>query len=54
MKKGFMLLLLLVMFMSNKTYDSNILIQGVGSNYFGVAIIAILGALLMRSTEDKK
>lgn len=54
MKKGFFALVLLVMLMSSTTYDSNILMSGVGTSDFGVAIIGIMGALLIRSTKDKK
>lgn len=52
MKKGIVLLVILVMLMSCKPYNSNIL--SMGTNNFGVAIIGILGALLMRSTKEKK
>lgn len=54
MKKGFFVLILLIMLMSSKTYDSNILMSGIGTSDLGAAIIGIMGALLIRSTEEKK
>ena len=42
MKKGFFVLILLIMLMSSKTYDSNILMSGIGTSDLGAAIIRLL------------
>lgn len=46
--------MLFMLLMPNMTSNENLLIAGFGTNDFGVAIIGIAGALLMRSTKEKK
>ena len=54
MKKELLLLLFFMLLMPNVTSSENLLIAGIGTSDFGVAIIGIAGALLMRSIKEKK
>ncbi len=60
MRGVFLALLFLIMSISGNVYyseviDTNeVLMAGMGTNDFGIAIIGILGALLIRNTNDKK
>ncbi|MBQ1813092.1 MAG: hypothetical protein II119_04020 [Bacilli bacterium] len=49
-----LLLMLLMLLMPNVASNDNLIIAGIGTSDFGVAIIGIAGALLMRSIKEKK